>query len=96
MNLDPPYMKKGPDLYQNYYVPEDHADLAKVVRRIKQRWMVTYDDTFETRALYERFPSFTHELNYTTQVKRVGVELLVLDPRLELPACLAQTQRLAA
>lgn len=96
VNLDPPYMKNGPELYRNHYVPKDHADLAKAVRRIKQRWMVTYDDTPETRTLYQQFPSFAQELNYTAQVKRVGVELLVLDPRLELPDCLVQIQRIAA
>ncbi len=96
LNLDPPYMKIGPELYRNHYIPEDHAALAKAVRRIKHRWIVTYDDTLEARALYQRFPSFTQELNYTAQVKRVGVELLVLDPRLELPDCLTPSQRLAA
>jgi len=96
VNLDPPYMKNGPELYRNHYTLEDHSDLAKAVRRIKQRWMVTYDDTAEARALYEKFPSFTQELNYTAQIKRVGVELLVLDPRLKLPNCLVPNERLAA
>lgn len=96
VNLDPPYMKNGPELYRNHYTPADHADLARAVRRIKQRWMVTYDDTPEARALYQRFPSFTQELNYTAQIKRVGVELLVLDPRLKLPNCLVVDKRLAA
>ena len=96
INLDPPYMKRGPELYRNHYVPEDHAALAKAVQRIKQRWMVTYDDTPEARALYQRFPLFSQELKYTAQVKRTGVELLVLDPRLELPGCLTEAQRLAA
>ena len=96
VNLDPPYMTNGPALYRNHYVPEDHAALARAVRRIRQRWIVTYDDTPETRALYQRYPSFTQQLNYTAQVKRVGVELLVLDPRLEFPDRLAPIQLLAA
>ena len=96
INLDPPYMKRGPELYRNHYVPGDHAALARSVQRIKQRWMVTYDDTPEARALYQRFPQFSQELNYTAQVKRTGVELLILDPRLELPVGLSQVQRFAA
>ena len=96
VNLDPPYMKNGPELYRNHYTPEDHADLAKAVAKIKQRWMVTYDDTTEARALYEKYPSFTQKLNYTAQTKRIGIELLVLDPRLKLPNCLASEERLAA
>ncbi|MBI3894332.1 MAG: DNA adenine methylase [Acidobacteria bacterium] len=96
VNLDPPYIRKGPELYQNHYTMDDHARLAKAVRGIKQYWMVTYDDTPEARALYVDFPSFTQELKYTAQIKRVGVELLVLDPRLDLPRSLSQVQRLAA
>jgi DNA adenine methylase len=96
VNLDPPYIKKGPDLYRNHYTPDDHAELAKAVGRIRQRWMVTYDDTPTTRKLYRHFPCFTHELNYMAQVKRVGVELLVLDPQLKLPACLDHHEPLAA
>jgi len=92
VNLDPPYYAQGPELYRNFYKPKDHAALAAAVRGIKQSWMVTYDDTPETRKLYARYPSFTHELKYTAQVKRLGVELLVLDPRLELPASLRPQQ----
>jgi len=35
--------------------------------------------------LYKKFPTYTHLLNYTAQVKRVGSEILVLDPRLTPP-----------
>lgn len=96
VNLDPPYMAKGPDLYNNHYTPDDHADLAKAVRGIRQPWMVTYDDTSTARILYSRFPCFSLKLNYSVQVKRVGVELLVLDPRLNIPDTLLPDGRLAA
>lgn len=88
INIDPPYYVRGPKLYQNSYTAKDHALLAKMVQRIKARWMITYDDTFETRALYARYPLFSQSLNYSAQVKRVGNELLVLDPRLTVPAAL--------
>lgn len=85
VNLDPPYFKKGQELYTNAYEPSDHADLAKKVRKIKRHWIVTYDDAEEIRALYENLPMFSNSLNYTAQVKRVGTELLIADPRLKLP-----------
>ena len=96
VNLDPPYYTKGPELYRNHFTHQDHASLARAVARIRQYWMVTYDDTAETRALYARYPSFTQDLNYAAQVKRIGVELLVLDPRLVVPASLANAQRQVA
>jgi DNA adenine methylase len=92
VNLDPPYFEKGPDLYTNHYTPADHLELAKSVARLKHNWMVTYDDTPETRRMYEKYPSFTHELAYTAQDKRIGVELLVLDPRLSQPAALKRSR----
>lgn len=88
VNLDPPYFGKGPELYTNAYKEEDHRHLAKAVPKIKQRWMVTYDDEPVIRSLYSKFQTFASELNYSAQVKRVGAELLVLDPRLKVPASL--------
>lgn len=84
VNLDPPYFGKGPELYTNFYKPSDHAALASAVSKIKRRWMVTYDDTAEIRALYNAYPIFSSALNYSAQVKRVGVELLITDPALKL------------
>ncbi|HEY0664594.1 MAG TPA: DNA adenine methylase, partial [Gallionella sp.] len=82
VNLDPPYFGKGPELYTNFYRPEDHADLAEAVRSIQRHWMVTYDDAPEIRELYNNFSTYTSNLNYSAQLKRVGTELLVLGPSL--------------
>lgn len=85
VNLDPPYYSKGPELYTNFYKPKDHAALAKAVASLKRRWIVTYDDTPEIRQLYAAYPMYSSNLNYYAQVKRVGVELLVADPKITLP-----------
>lgn len=95
VNLDPPYYKKGPELYKSHYKAADHLLLSRAVRQIKQYWMVTYDNTPETRGFYAGLPSFTHELYYSAQIKRTGIELLVLDPRLVVPSSL-RTQAKAA
>lgn len=86
VNLDPPYYVKGPGLYRNFFTPEGHALLANAVGSIDPYWLVTYDDTPETRNLYSKYPLFGSSLNYSAQVKRVGTELLVLDPRLIMPS----------
>lgn len=85
VNLDPPYFAKGQDLYTNFYKPSDHALLAQAVKKIQRRWIVTYDDTPEIRDLYSKFPLYGTSLNYSAQVKRLGTELLVLDPKLKPP-----------
>lgn len=86
VNLDPPYYAKGSELYTSFYKNEDHALLATAVKKLKRRWMVTYDDAAAIRALYSSMPMYTSDLNYSAQVKRVGTELLVLDPRLVSPS----------
>lgn len=94
INIDPPYFVMGRELYKSWYRNEDHALLARTVATLKANWMVTYDDTPETRKLYAAHRCFNQQLTYTAQVKRVGVELLVLDPRLKMPD--AYRQALAA
>lgn len=85
VNIDPPYYRAGPELYTRFYEHDDHVNLAKAVSAIKQRWMVTYDDSPEIRNIYRKYPMRTQELTYYAQVKRTGVELLILDPKLKLP-----------
>lgn len=85
INLDPPYYGKGPELYTNFYKPDDHASLANAVASIERHWMVTYDDTPEIRTLYDQYPMYGSSLNYSAQVKRIGLELLVMCPETKLP-----------
>lgn len=85
INIDPPYYGKGPELYCSFYQHADHERLAKIIRRLRRPWMLTYDDTPEIRSLYQGLPAATKELTYYAQVKRTGVELLVLRPGLIPP-----------
>jgi DNA adenine methylase len=82
VNVDPPYYRAGPDLYTNSYVHKDHVALARAVQGMPHRWMLTYDDAPEIRALYAGLTQYRKELIYYAQVKRSAAELLVLSPRL--------------
>ncbi|WP_422084990.1 DNA adenine methylase [Variovorax sp.] len=88
VNIDPPYFDKGPELYTSFYTAADHASLAKAVRGITKPWMLTYDDVPAIRQLYGGLPGTRKALNYTAQVKKVGVELLVMSPMLKVPETL--------
>lgn len=92
VNLDPPYFKRGQELYTNAFEHDDHAHLADAVRQVERFWMVTYDFAPEIIELYEGLPQYSNQLNYSAQQKRVGTELLVLDPRLTPPTILAPQQ----
>lgn len=85
VNIDPPYYNQGRDLYLSFYQPEDHARLAKLVRSLKIKWMLTYDEAPEIEKLYSGLPLYRKNLVYYAQVKRRASELLVLSPKLSLP-----------
>lgn len=88
VNLDPPYYQKGRALYTNFYQRDDHQKLAESVFTIRRRWMVTYDNVPEISRLYAGYPMFFYGLNYSAQLKRVGTELMVIDPALRIPSAM--------
>lgn len=85
MFIDPPYFKKGPGLYTNFYKPQDHAAVADAITSIDLPWVVTYDDVPEIRDLYEGYRQFGFDINYSLHSKRVGSELLVASKHLKMP-----------
>lgn len=88
VNIDPPYFNMGPELYTSFYTAKDHTALARTVRALKVPWLLTYDDRAEICDLYAGMPSTRKSLYYTAQVKKVGVELLVVSPALKQPVSL--------
>lgn len=85
MNIDPPYFAQGQELYTNFYTPSNHRALARIIRRLKCNWILTYDDVPEIATLYAGLPMYRKGLTYYAQVKRRANELLVLAPHLSTP-----------
>ncbi len=84
--LDPPYYEKGPDLYVNHFVPEDHVALSKCILGLERAsWIVTYDDVPAIRKLYRTHVQKRFDLDYSADGRRVGSELMVLSCRLRAP-----------
>jgi DNA adenine methylase len=50
--LDPPYFKKGNDLYQFGFSVADHERLSKLLRETEHSWVLSYDDCEEIRDFY--------------------------------------------
>lgn len=90
--IDPPYYGKGSGLYTNFYRAEDHADLAATVRKLEQPWILTYDLAPQIQHLYQGFPQYAFDLNYTAAIKRVGTELMVTSPHISV-AGISQLRR---
>lgn len=85
VNLDPPYIAQGKNLYLNHYGEQDHFVVRNFLRNAGFRWMLTYDDHQLARALYDDFNCFKYSLNYSAQGRHSATELMVLSSNLDLP-----------
>ena len=91
--LDPPYFVKGSNLYLNYYKPSDHAILSRFLRRIENvKWLVTYDNATEIRALYHWCKILDFNLHYSAHSSKQGSEILIQGKGLALPLELPRLQ----
>ncbi len=85
VNIDPPYYLQGRDLYLSFYDREDHARLAKLIRTLSLKWMLTYDDVPEIEDLYSGMPIYRKGLIYYAQLKRRASELMIFSEGLGIP-----------
>jgi len=85
--LDPPYYVKGAGLYRNFYKPEDHEQIARLLggNRFRRPWIVSYDNTDEIQAMYAYAHAFTYSLHYTAQRRYTGSEVMFFGSRLTPP-----------
>ena len=83
--IDPPYINKGQSLYANAYAPEDHKLVANRIKELRHPWILTYDIDPRIRDIYRNYRQFDFQLNYSTNVKRKGGEVLIPSKGLKLP-----------
>ena len=83
--LDPPYYAKGHDLYENHYVSDDHLTISNLVGDINQKWIVSYDDTPETREMYRGYGNLLYQLSYSAADHYKGAEIMFFSNNLLIP-----------
>lgn len=74
--LDPPYFQKGNSLYQHSFSEKDHIRLSNILKN-KNKWLLSYDDCSEIRALYEWAKIEEVDINYSITGARSKKELLI-------------------
>lgn len=84
LNIDPPYVKKGPMLYKNSYTEADHRSIAEKVSSIRKKWIVTYDECELIRNLYSKFRIDKMQLNYSAGNTKKGQEYIVYSNLLKV------------
>lgn len=82
VNLDPPYVKKGPMLYNSSYTKEDHIKIAEAVTKLEQKWIVTYDECDFIRELYGGFLMEVVSLGYSAGRAKKGNELIIYSRKI--------------
>jgi DNA adenine methylase len=84
--LDPPYYVKGGGLYEHHYRHEDHALIARMVRKLeKPAWVVSYDAAPEILDLYRGLRRQEYDLAYSAQEHYAGTEVMFFGPKLHVP-----------
>ena len=84
LNIDPPYVKKGPMLYKNSYTESDHKEIAEKIAMLKSKWIVTYDECELIKELYKRFRMDKMQLNYSAGNTKKGQEYIVYSDLLKV------------
>lgn len=82
---DPPYFNKADRLYLNHYKPSDHSRIAKVIQKIKHKWVVSYDGAQEIMDLYSKRRMFSYSLQYNAAKAYTGTELFIFSDKLSVP-----------
>lgn len=84
--FDPPYFKKGPELYKNFFDKEDHAKIAHMIlNNVQGNWIVTYDDTPEIMELYRERCIRRYDLNYSAANTGKSSEIIVFHDECYCP-----------
>lgn len=89
--LDPPYYRKGSDLYLSTYTHEHHVEIASTLKSCSHKhWAVTYDDVRPIRKIYAQCSLRSFRLRYTANIRRQASELLILPKEFNIPRRLLQ------
>lgn len=85
--FDPPYYKKGKQLYMNFFKHEDHICIEETIRKkVACDWIITYDDAPEIEAIYHDYDLYLYDLNYSVSKKCKASELIIFKAGTEIPS----------
>lgn len=85
--FDPPYFKKGKQLYTNYFDYDDHVRIEKLIKgKVKSDWVITYDDMPEIAQIYTNHQLFRYDLNYSAANKRKASEIIIFSDEMMAPS----------
>lgn len=82
--LDPPYYNKGNGLYRNFYKHQDHVAVESILKNIRIKWIVSYDNCKEIREIYKDYNNLEYSLRYHAYNNKIGSEILFYNNNLNI------------
>ena len=84
--FDPPYFKKGKQLYLNFFNEQDHIRIEKMIKEsLTCDWVITYDDVPEIADIYANYELRRFDLNYSVAKKRRASEIIIFSKKDMIP-----------
>ena len=80
INLDPPYVNKGAQLYKNAFCEADHRTLSELVKQCHRKWIVTYNICPLVAELYKPYRSSYLDVTYSIQSSKKAQEYIFVLP----------------
>lgn len=77
--FDPPYVKKGRQLYKNSFNINDHILLSQLIMKLNEKFIITYDNHEIIKELYKELTYGSIDIKYSAGTKRKAEELLILS-----------------
>lgn len=77
--FDPPYFKKGKDLYKNFFTKKDHERLCKQIRSLSNDWIVSYDNEDYIKSLYSDYESKEYKIHHSAANNGTWVEVMFVS-----------------
>lgn len=80
--LDPPYFKKGSELYLNFYKEKDHKELFDFLFSFDKDFILSYDNNDFIKNLYQDYSIYMFNISQSTSNK-VGNEVVIFSDNLD-------------
>lgn len=85
INIDPPYVHKGAQLYKNAFCDKDHRELEKLIACCGRKWVVTYDICPLITELYQNYRCSYLDVTYSVQRSQKAKEYIFFSNNMILP-----------
>ena len=85
--FDPPYFRKGQQLYMNFFKYKDHVRIEQEIREhVNCDWIITYDYEPQIEEIYHNYNLRLYDLNYSVSTKRKANELMIFKNGIFIPS----------